>query len=80
MPGNKPIAVSKMKSGRTGKIIEIQGGQGITTRLSALGLIPGRKITKISDMLMRGPVTIKTGNTQVAIGYGMADKIIVELD
>ncbi|HEY95091.1 MAG TPA: ferrous iron transport protein A [Dehalococcoidia bacterium] len=80
MPGNKHIAVSKMKSGQTGKIIEIQGGQGITARLNALGLIPGRTITKLSDMLMRGPVTVKTGNTQIAIGYGMADKIIVELD
>jgi ferrous iron transport protein A len=78
MPVNKHIAVSKLKSGQSGKIIEIQGGQGLATRLSALGIIPGRKITKISDMLMRGPVTIKTGSTQVAIGHGMAKKIIVE--
>jgi ferrous iron transport protein A len=80
MPGNKPIAVSKMKPRQTGKIIEIQGGQGLVSRLGALGIIPGRTITKISDMLMRGPVTIKTGSTQVAIGHGMADKIIVEPD
>ncbi|OGN90117.1 MAG: iron transporter FeoA [Chloroflexi bacterium RBG_13_46_14] len=80
MPGNKHIAVSKMKPGQTGKIIEIQGGQGLTARLGALGIIPGRNITKISDMLMRGPVTVKSGSTQVAIGYGMADKIIVELN
>jgi ferrous iron transport protein A len=80
MPGNKHVAVSKMKPGQTGKIIEIQGGQGLNARLGALGIIPGRKLTKISEMLMRGPVTIKTGNTQVAIGHGMADKIIVETD
>jgi ferrous iron transport protein A len=78
MPGTKNITVNTMKSGQTGTIIEIQGGQGLTARLSALGIIPGRKITKISEMFMRGPVTIKTGNTRVAIGYGMADKIIVE--
>lgn len=80
MSANKHIAVSKMKPGQTGKIIEIQGGQGVTARLNALGIMPGRNITKISDMLMRGPVTIKTGSTQVAIGYGMADKIIIEPD
>ena len=80
MPGNKHIAVSKMKPGQTGKIIEIQGGQGLSARLSALGIIPGRKLTKISEMLMRGPVTVQTGSTQVAIGHGMADKIIVEPD
>ena len=80
MAENKHITVSKMKPGQTGKIIEIQGGQGLGTRLSALGIIPGRKLTKISEMLMRGPVTVKTGSTQVAIGHGMADKIIVEPD
>jgi ferrous iron transport protein A len=69
-----------MKPGQTGKIVEIQGGQGLNARLSALGIIPGRNITKISDMLMRGPVTVKTGNTQVALGHGMAGKIIVEPD
>jgi len=77
MPENNHITACKMKPGQTGKIIEIQGGQRLNARLSALGIIPGRNITKISDMLMRGPVTVKTGNTQIAIGYGMADKIIV---
>ena len=80
MADNKHIAVSKMKSGQTGKVIEIKGGEGLSARLSALGIIPGRKLTKISEMLMRGPVTVKTGSTQVAIGHGMADKIIVEPD
>ena len=80
MPENNHIAVNKMKSGQTGKIIEIQGGQRLSARLSALGIIPGRKVTKISDMLMRGPVTIKAGSTQVASGHGMANKIIVEPD
>ena len=69
-----------MKPGQTGKIIEIQGGQGLTARLSGLGIIPGRNVTKISNMLMRGPVTIKTGSTQVAIGHGMANKIIIDPD
>ena len=31
-------------------------------------------------MFMRGPVTIQFDNTQVAIGFGMANKILVEID
>jgi Fe2+ transport system protein FeoA len=27
---------------------------------------------------MRGPVTVRVGNSQVAIGFGMANKILVE--
>jgi Fe2+ transport system protein FeoA len=31
-------------------------------------------------MLMRGPVTIEVNRAQIAVGLGMASKIIVELD
>jgi Fe2+ transport system protein FeoA len=28
---------------------------------------------------MKGPVIIRSGNTEIAIGYGMANKIMVEI-
>jgi len=31
-------------------------------------------------MLMRGPVTIEVDRAQIAIGFGMANKIIVKPD
>jgi len=31
-------------------------------------------------MFGRGPVTIRIDNMEVALGFGMADKIMVELD
>jgi ferrous iron transport protein A len=52
----------------------------MVSRLNALGIRPGKRITKVSSMLMRGPVTIQSGSTQVAIGFGMANKIIVEVE
>ncbi len=52
----------------------------MVNRLNALGIIPGKKITKISAMLMQGPVTIEVDRAQVAIGFGMAKKIIVKPD
>ena len=69
-----------MQAGQSGKVVQIQGGQGLVNRLSGLGIRPGKKITKINSMLMRGPVTILVDRAQVAIGFGMANKIIVELD
>jgi len=50
------------------------------TRLNALGIRPGRRITKVSSMFMRGPVTVRMGQTQIAIGFGMANRILVEVD
>lgn len=69
-----------MNSGQTGTVVQIAGGFHFTQRLQALGIRPGRKITKISSMFGHGPVTIQVDDMQVAIGFGMAAKIIVELD
>jgi len=44
-----------------------------------LGIRPGKKVTKISSTLLRGPVTLTVDNAQVAIGFGMANRIIVEV-
>ncbi len=78
MPEKKQVSLSKMLSGQSGSVVQIEGGHGLINRLSALGIRPGQKVTKVSSMFMRGPVTIQVGNTQVAIGFGMAKKIIVE--
>lgn len=48
-------------------------------RLSSLGLHPGRSIIKLSSFAMRGPVTVRAGQTVLAIGHSMAEKVIVEV-
>jgi len=68
-----------MRAGQSGIVFQIQGGHGLISRLSALGIRPGQRITKVGSTFMRGPVTIRVGNAQVALGFGMANKIIVEL-
>jgi len=80
MTDGKLVTLRQMQSRQSGRVVQIQGGHGLVNRLSALGIRPGKRITKVSAMLMRGPVTIQSGNTQVAVGFGMANRIIVELD
>ena len=76
-PEIKLTTLNQMRSRQKGKIMEIQGGQGLVNRLDALGIRPGNQITKVSSMLMRGPVTAQVNSTRIAIGFGMANKIIV---
>ena len=76
----KLVTLRQMQSGQSGKVVQVQGGHGLVSRLNALGIRPNKRITKVSSMLMRGPVTIQLDSTQIAIGFGMANKIIVELD
>ncbi len=79
MPDGKQIPLTRMVAGQSGIVIEIQGGRGLINRLSALGIRPGQRVTNVSSMFMRGPVTVQVGNAQIAIGFGMAKRIIVEI-
>jgi len=69
-----------MQTGQSGTVVQVQGGRFMLNRLSALGIRPGQRVTKVSAMLMRGPVTVQLGGSQAAIGFGMARRIIVEPD
>jgi ferrous iron transport protein A len=80
MPEERKTTLARMRAGQSGIVVQLQGGHGLTDRLSALGIIPGKRITKISSALMRGPQTFEVDRTRVAIGFGMASKILVQLD
>jgi len=71
------IDLTKMKAGQTGRVLAIQGGHGIIMKLEAMGIRPGVELTKVSVQIMRGPVIVRVGNTQLAIGFGMARRVIV---
>ena len=75
----KIIPLTQMESGQSGVVAGIAGGRGASRRLENLGVIPGRKITKVSGLFMGGPVTVRVGHTQAGIGFGMASKIMVEI-
>ena len=79
MADSKQVTLRQMQAGQSGIVVQIQGGHGLINRLSALGIRPGKRITKVGSMFMRGPVTIQLGSAQVAIGFGMANKVIVDL-
>jgi ferrous iron transport protein A len=74
------LTLAEMRTGQTGTVIGVLGGRGLIQRLDALGIRPGRKITKVSSALFRGPVMLRVNNGQVAVGFGMARKIVIELD
>ena len=74
------LTLAEMKTGQTGTVVGVLGGHGLIQRLDALGIRPGKKITKLSSTLFRGPVMLRVNNSRVAVGFGMARKIIVEVD
>lgn len=80
MHQNEQLTLAEMRTGQIGTVVGVLGGHGLIRRLDALGIRPGKKVTKVSSTLFHGPVTLRVDNTQVAVGFGMARKIIVEVD
>jgi ferrous iron transport protein A len=74
------LTLAQMRTGQAGTVVGVMGGMGLVRRLDALGIRPGRKVTKISSALFRGPVTLRVDSAQVALGFGMAKRIVVEVD
>jgi Fur family ferric uptake transcriptional regulator len=72
------VPLIKLKPGQRGLVKEIAGGHGIIRRLAAMGIRPGKHITKVSSMLMGGPVVVSIDRRQLAIGNGMAGKVLVD--
>lgn len=72
------INLIQLTTGKKATVAELLGDLKFAGRLEAMGITPGTEIQKKSATLMRGPVIVQRGTMQVAIGYGMAKKVIVE--
>ena len=70
--------LTRIKEGQAVKVVEINGGRQFQIKIDAIGLRVGSKIIKLSAQVLNGPVTIKIGSTKLAIGHGMAKKILVD--
>jgi len=70
------IPLSMVRLGEKVEIVRVNGGKGLSMRLSAMGLYPGVIIDVVSDARM-GPLIISRGGVRFALSFGMAHKILV---
>ncbi len=73
------ITLTDLKTGQNGIIEGINGGSNLKNRLESLNLREGKCIRKISSAPFHGPIVIEVGGCKIAIGRGMASKILVEV-
>jgi ferrous iron transport protein A len=69
--------LTELKPGEQGTVVAVRGGRGMQSRLRSLGLVEGQTLRKLSALAWGGPVVVEVNRTQVAIGRGMAAKILV---
>lgn len=76
--GVRRIPLAMLGEGEEGIIVGIMGGWGLARRLVDMGFTPGTRV-----MMVRrsgpGPVLVEVRGARVALGWGVAMKIIVEV-
>jgi len=70
-----PLDILENKEEAT--IVIINAGQNALTRLCHLGLTPGVTVKKITGAPFQGPIEIRVRDTLLAIGRGLARKVLV---
>jgi len=71
--------LTQLKEGIKAKIREIQAGKLARQKLNDMGILPGREIVKINSQFFKGPIVVKIGRCHVALGFGLAKKIKVDI-
>jgi Fe2+ transport system protein FeoA len=75
------ISLAQAPRGKTLRIISVLGGEGVRRRLFSLGFHRNDLIEVDSHGILRGPILVKnlTSDTSVALGRGVAHKIMVDI-
>lgn len=73
--GAVPLAL--LRGGDRAVVVDVRGGHGIRRRAAELGLIPGAEIEVCSDAASAGPVIVRVLDSRIALGRGMAPRILV---
>ncbi|MCE5270989.1 ferrous iron transport protein A [bacterium] len=70
------VPLSDIRPGQTVKLVHIDGGCTLQSRLATLGLIPGTPIEVVRNT-SHGPFVVEVKGSRLVLGRGMANQIMV---
>lgn len=73
------INLAQLRVGKSAVIVDIVGENELVHKVEAMGIVPGIKIKKVSASLFHGPILVQKDFMQIAVGYDIAKKILVEI-
>lgn len=87
--GKVVIPLTALRNGETATVISIDGGPGrgrrrggwgFERRLTDMGLTPGTKVTVVKSAPLHGPIEVIVRGSRLALGRGVAERILVEVE
>jgi len=73
------IPLAMLPENKEAVVVEVNGGMGLTRRLSEMGFTYGAKV-KVLHSTPPGPILVIVRGSRIALGRGAAMKIIVSLE
>jgi ferrous iron transport protein A len=70
------MPLSRVAKGIKVKIIRVEGGAFFHSKLTSLGLLPGREISVLNEV-PGGPIVLEVMDSKIVLGRGMAGRIFV---
>ncbi len=70
------MPLSMVQSGESVQVAAVRAGWGLQRRLADMGLTPGVRV-KVINSGGRGPVILDIRGSRLALGHGIAHKIMV---
>ncbi|NIA09648.1 MAG: ferrous iron transport protein A [Nitrospiraceae bacterium] len=71
------LPLSMARIGQKVLVKDIRGGRGLKQRLSSIGIVPGVYLELLR--IGHGPALVKVGESRIAMGFGVTNKILVEV-
>ncbi len=72
------IPLIELPEGREAEVVFLVGGRGLISRLCSLGITPGTVLKVLRRAPVGGPLELLVRSTKVAIGRGVASKVLVK--
>jgi ferrous iron transport protein A len=76
MENKQPKPLSTVKEGQKVRLVSVNAGRGLNSRLTAMGLVPDVEITVVNNS-HPGPFVISVKDSKMMLGRGIAQKIMV---
>lgn len=70
--------LTEVEKGEQVRIAWINGGNGCISRLNRFGLYPGDLVRILRHAPFNGPILLEVRGMEIALGRGIASKILVE--